>query len=128
MARMFDQEGSYPYIRMLEDQIAGRNDSWAIRWRASVILNDMLSLYPGHSLTHNIGLDGSGTHGDTSRIRDYNIGSVPIGVGNIPIIHSDAALLAFVKFNRRFRRKNFRDRIVRRLRKIGAGLTNSSGV
>jgi hypothetical protein len=117
LTRMFDQEGSYPYIRMLEDQIAGRNDSWAIRWRASVILNNMLSLYPGRSLTRNIGLDGSGTHGDAAVIHDDNIGSVPVRVGDIPLVHSDQALQAFVRFNRGFHRRNFPNRVRQHLRK-----------
>src|SRR5258706_1453376 len=28
LGHAFDLDGSYPYMRMLEDQIAGRNDSW----------------------------------------------------------------------------------------------------
>jgi hypothetical protein len=58
----FDREGSYPYTAMLKDQIAGRNNSWAIRWHASAQLADMYCLHPGKSLIENIGLDGSGVH------------------------------------------------------------------
>lgn len=58
----FDLDGAYPYTQMLEDQIAGKNNSWAIRWHASAFLNDMLTLHPGESLVMNIGLDGSGVH------------------------------------------------------------------
>ena len=43
----FDYEGSYPYTQMLEAQIAGMNDSWAIRWYASAFLQGKLTLYPG---------------------------------------------------------------------------------
>ncbi|PPL00519.1 Glycosyl transferase family 2 [Parapedobacter indicus] len=58
----FDFNGAYPYTPMLKDQIAGKNDSWAIRWYASAFLNNMITLYPGKSLVHNIGNDASGTH------------------------------------------------------------------
>jgi hypothetical protein len=58
----FDFNNSYPYTRMLKNQIAGRNDSWAIRWYASAFLRQKLTLYPGISLVKNIGNDSSGTH------------------------------------------------------------------
>lgn len=60
----FDLDGSYPYTQMLRDQIAGKADSWAIRWHASTYLRGMLTLHPGRSLVRNIGLDGSGVHCD----------------------------------------------------------------
>ena len=124
MQRMFDQQNSYPYIRMLEDQIAGRNDSWAIRWRASVILNGMLSLYPGRPLTHNIGLDGSGTHGDALNLREDLAHDRPVRVEAVPAVHSDEALQAFVRFNHSLARQQLKAKIVRRLRKIiGLGAT-----
>lgn len=62
LEREFDFNGSYPYTRMLEQQVAGNNNSWAIRWYASAFLEDKLTLYPGNSLVQNIGLDGSGVH------------------------------------------------------------------
>ena len=51
LCKMFDRDDTSPYLRMFENQIAGYNNSWAIRWRASVVLNGMLSLYPWHSQT-----------------------------------------------------------------------------
>lgn len=62
LVRAFNMNGYYPYLRMLQDQIAGRNDSWAIRWAASTLLSDKLGLYPGRSLVMNIGIDGTGQH------------------------------------------------------------------
>ena len=115
LLRLFDQDGTYPYVRMLEDQVAGRIDSWAIRWRASVILNGMLSLYPRVSLTRNIGFDGSGTHGDMSDVWDHTLVAEPVQVKEIPLVHSKEAFKAFVRFNRYFTRKNRWDRLKRRL-------------
>lgn len=62
LTKSFDFDGCYPYTRMLEDQVAGKNNSWAIRWYASAFLANKLTLYPGKSLVSNIGNDGSGTH------------------------------------------------------------------
>lgn len=39
LQKIFDFNRTYPYSKMLEDQIKGRNDSWAIRWYASIFLN-----------------------------------------------------------------------------------------
>lgn len=58
----FEFGATYPYLRMLQDQIEGKNSSWAIRWYASAFLAEKLTLYPGVSFIKNIGFDGSGTH------------------------------------------------------------------
>ncbi len=58
----FDYDGTYPYCKMLEDQILGKNSSWAIRWHAAAYLKGMVSCFPSISLVQNIGLDGSGVH------------------------------------------------------------------
>jgi hypothetical protein len=47
---------------MLEAQLEGKVDSWAILWNLSVFMNDGLVLYPGKSLVENKGFDGSGIH------------------------------------------------------------------
>ena len=58
----FDFNGKYGYTRMLRRQIAGKNNSWAIRWNASLFLKGILSLNAGRSLVQNEGFDGSGTN------------------------------------------------------------------
>ena len=60
LTRQFDFNGTYGYTRMLRKQIAGKNNSWAIRWNASLFLDDMLSLNVGRSLVQNEGFDNSG--------------------------------------------------------------------
>lgn len=58
----FNFNNTYNYVGMLEDQIAGKNSSWAIRWQASAYLNNMYCLYPNETLILNVGFDGTGTH------------------------------------------------------------------
>lgn len=58
----FDFNGKYGFTRMLRRQIEGKNNSWAIRWNASLFLKNILSLNVGRSLVQNVGFDGSGTN------------------------------------------------------------------
>jgi hypothetical protein len=97
LTHAFDYEGTYPFFRMLEDQIAGRNDSWAIRWHATCFLKDMLTLYPGRSLVHNFGNDGSGTHGSATRAFDQHVARKAIEVHRIDLQESPVARAAFVE-------------------------------
>ncbi len=64
----FDYNNSYPYTKMLKNQIEGKNNSWAIRWYASAFLENKLTLYPGKSLVQNIGFDNSGVHCNKNNI------------------------------------------------------------
>lgn len=68
LENQFDRNGSYPFMKMLKNQVMKRNNSWAIRWHASAFLANKLTLYPGKTLVQNIGLDGSGTHCDNDGV------------------------------------------------------------
>lgn len=54
--------GGLDMADMLDSQIQGNIDSWAIRWCYAQSKLDMLTVYPTVSRIKNIGLDGSGTH------------------------------------------------------------------
>lgn len=85
LERKFNFNGSYDFIGMLENQISGANDSWAIRWYASAFLKELLGVFPGRSLIQHIGWDG-GTHfGDSvnSMYSPLIAGAIPIGQGDI---------------------------------------------
>jgi hypothetical protein len=58
----FDLDGSYPYSQMLEDRLAGRNDSWGILFVWAIFKAGGLALHPRESLVWNDGFDNSGTH------------------------------------------------------------------
>jgi len=47
---------------MLDMQMAGYCDSWAIRFRYAMVKNHMYAILPRYSRVRNIGADGSGTH------------------------------------------------------------------
>jgi hypothetical protein len=96
----FDLSGAYPYTRMLSDQIAGRNDSWAIRWHASTFLRGMLTLHPGRSLVQNLGHDSSGTHSTSTGHFATELTTQPARVERIPACESAEARRAVEKFLR----------------------------
>lgn len=62
LQRVFDLDYSYQYMHMLDRQVHGSTNSWAIRWHAHNFLRGRLALYPNDSLVINIGNDGSGTN------------------------------------------------------------------
>lgn len=59
----FDMNESYPYTRMLFDQMeTNKVDSWCIRWYWNVFNKKGLTLYPDAALIHNIGFGEESTH------------------------------------------------------------------
>jgi hypothetical protein len=56
---------------MLKKQILKKNDSWAIRWHATIFLKNKYTLYPKNTYVNNIGLDGSGFH-NGNYFNEYN--------------------------------------------------------
>lgn len=124
LTRAFDLDGAYPYTRMLENQLAGRNDSWAVRWHASCFLQDMLTLYPGRSLVANLGTDDSGTHVSYTTDYEVRLAPGPVAVRRLPLTESVTATAALSTFFRRKRSparriRNVIRRMVRRLRLPG---------
>lgn len=91
LLKLFDFNGAYSYSEMLKGQINGSNDSWAVRWHASAFLANKLTLYPGRSLTHNIGNDSTGTHCGTTAALDTELSATPICLDSVVIEESETA-------------------------------------
>lgn len=84
LRRRFDLDGSYPYWAMLKNQLAGRVDSWAIRWYATLFMAGGLVLYPAFSQVENIGFDGSGVHSGTGTPGIYSSRAAPLRAERFP--------------------------------------------
>ncbi len=84
----FNYNGAYPFSKMLEGQIKGKNDSWAVRWYASAFLAGKLTLWPGRSLVHNIGNEGSGTHRGDTEEWDVELSKSPINLDHVELEYS----------------------------------------
>lgn len=122
----FDLRGSIEYMKMLRDQIEGKNSSWAIRWRAAVHLKGLLSLYPGRSLVENIGLDGTGVHCSETDSYRVSLADSPVIPRRIPVMQDDRALDQLIRFYRDMR-FNIPRRALRYLRKTWKRFAMSSG-
>jgi hypothetical protein len=103
LAKLFDYDGAWNYMEMLQSQVQGRNDSWAIRWHASAFLKEKFALYPNRSLVRNIGLDSSGTHCKSSRELDVDLTTQPIEVHRIAVEENIAARESIKAFLRSVR-------------------------
>ena len=117
LSHEFDFGGTYGYTRMLRRQVEGKNNSWAIRWNASLFLNNILSLNVGKSLVRNIGFDGSGTHCGSERLYDSVLYMQPLQVTKIsPIAENRVGRRALSDYYRRT--NSFFAKVVRRLRRM----------
>lgn len=98
LRRKFDIDGVCAYYLMLRHQMAGRCDSWAIRWYWTVFRSGGSVVFPPRSLVQNIGTDGSGTHG-ASRIRRFNkpLKHVPGTILLPDVIRIDASVCRAVR-------------------------------
>jgi hypothetical protein len=107
LIKPFDFNDTYGFSKMLESQIKGLNDSWAIRWYASAFLANKLTLYPGKSLVQNIGNDSSGTHCASSSNYNAVLCSSPINLTALEVAASEDCRLAFEDFFRNSRESLF---------------------
>jgi hypothetical protein len=99
LTREFDFNGKYGFTRMLRRQIEGKNNSWAIRWNASLFLRDMLSLNVGRSLVANEGFDGSGTNCGGGGLYDSELWMQPLPVQSItPVVENLQARKVFEQY------------------------------
>jgi len=130
LRRRFNLENAYDYATMLERQMAGQSDSWAVRWYWSVFQARGLVLFPPVSLTSNIGMDGSGTHG-RGRIRRFGGDQVRQVRGDFiefpPVVGIDGA--AFKNVRAAVWRQNggWLGRAVARIARLGRKLRPSVG-
>ena len=116
----FDFNGKYGYTRMLRNQIKGKNNSWAIRWNASLFLADKLSLNVGKSLIQNEGFDGSGTNCGSGNLYDSDLWTKPLPVVKIqPIVENEAARQAFSNYYART--NSFFTKAIRRIKRTLKG-------
>ena len=103
LTHAFDSNGTYPFTRMLKNQIKGKNNSWAIRWHATAFLKNKFTLYPGIPLVHNIGVDGSGTNCTPTDDFVGDIASSSVAVRSIPAGENNFARKQIMLFHRGLR-------------------------
>ena len=120
LTREFDFGGKYGFTRMLRRQTEGKNNSWAIRWNASLFLKDILSLNTGRSLVQNNGFDGSGTNCGGGNLYQSRLCTTPIPVTKIsPVTENREARAAYAHYYART--NSFMAKAIRRLKRTLKG-------
>ena len=96
--RAFSIDHTMNFWKQMKDFKNGRNNSWAIRWYASIFLKKGLTLNPSQSLINNIGHDGSGIHSGINDI--YNVVINPKRIAQFPktIVEDQEAYAAIKSF------------------------------
>ncbi len=74
----FSIDGTMNFWKQVQEFKTGKNNSWAIRWYASIFLKGGLTLNPSHSLVHNIGHDGTGVHSNIENTYQVRIAQKPV--------------------------------------------------
>lgn len=100
----FNLGGCYDYLGALARNASGLQNTWHVRWYASMFLQRKLTLYPARSLTRNIGFDSRGTNcgRDPSAkvlIKQHLSGKLPVlPDSTLPLQESPELLIAFQEF------------------------------
>jgi hypothetical protein len=118
LVKQFNHDGNYNYFGMLERQLNGENDSWAIRWHASMFLQNKLTLYPNKSLVINTGMDGTGRHSGITGDYDTTLSNKAVIIGDLNIEESAKMRKEFSKFfanNKRIAKGSITKRVRRRI-------------
>ncbi|NSL85504.1 glycosyltransferase [Chitinophaga solisilvae] len=110
----FNFGDTFDYMKMLRKQIAGKNDSWAIRWNASAFLKNMVTLYPGTSLVQNIGAVSDATHMDVAdgELYEVKVATTPVKLVKQPPVASQQGTEAFAAYFRTIR-KGFFEKLIK---------------
>lgn len=120
LTRTFDFNGTYRFTRMLRRQTEGKNNSWAIRWNASLFLADILSLNVGRSLVQNNGFDGTGTNCGGGGLYNSTLWLKPLPIErSIPIEENQEARRCFARYYHRT--NNFWAKAIRRIKRTLKG-------
>lgn len=94
----FSIEHKMNFWKQMQDFRKGKNNSWAIRWYASIFLKGGLTLNPAQSLVNNIGHDGTGIHSGINDIYNVIINPKPISYFPVEIKENKAAYEAIREF------------------------------
>jgi glycosyltransferase involved in cell wall biosynthesis len=108
----FSIEYTMNFWKQMEEFKAGRNNSWAIRWYASIFLKGGLTLNPSRSLVHNIGHDGTGVHSNIENMYGVNVAEKPVKDFPIEIKENEQAHQAIKRFLKK-RKGTLLQRVVR---------------
>ncbi len=94
----FNKFGGKLLQKQLKSNVDGELKTWFIKWHATMILKNGLTLYPKHSLTNNIGFDNSGSHCAVTTKFDVDVLAEEIHVKPIVLKVSGKAKKIVIRF------------------------------
>ena len=116
----FDLDGFSFHFDELKRNATGELNTWAVRWYASLFLQDGLCLYPRKTLVRNLGFDGSGVncHDDNTRYHKKLPLSKAAHVKRCDILENSTYLSAMQSHFRQLKalwtKTRFRDKIAKK--------------
>ena len=114
----FNFSSGISYYKMLNDNINGANDSWAIRWYASTFLKNMNTLFPSKSFVKNIGIDNSGENCNYTTVYDslINLDYKPLKkINSMELVTDRNAVKSFFQ---KIKYKRYIDNIINKLKSL----------
>ena len=115
LCKEFNLENSLKNTDLLESQITGKIDSWAIRWHASMFLQNRMGVYPPESLVLNLGLDGSGTHEIKSTLFKTQLSHQSSWKMPEDLVESADYKRVLIKYFKRELKKGLLNRLIRKI-------------
>ena len=103
LTKTFNMENSIDLMKMLQRQKQGKVDSWAVRWTASVFLQNMLTLYPQRSLSRHEG-HTEGTHFSSDEMsydKSLELTQEPLTIKKNTAIETPEAVKAYIRFHKK---------------------------
>lgn len=108
----FSIDGSMNFWKQMNEFKNKKNNSWAIRWYASMFLQNGLALNPSRSMIDNIGHDGTGVHSGKNDIYSVAISEQPVTYFPDEIKEDERAYMAIRDFLKH-RKGNLLQRLIR---------------
>ena len=116
LANEFNFESGISYYKMLTDNINGLNDSWAVRWYASIFLKNMNTLFPSKSFVKNIGVDDSGEHCSYTTVYDTLVNFDYQKLEKNHSLESLSDRLVVQSFFRKIKYKRYLDNVINKIK------------
>lgn len=113
--KRFSIDGTMNFWKQIREFKRGKNNSWAIRWYASIFLKGGLTLNPSASLVNNIGHDGSGIHSGKNDIYDVQVSNQAVTDFPHEVVENKDAYESIMYFLKH-RKGSFLERIIRFMR------------
>lgn len=113
--KVFDLFGNDYLSKQLKRNLDGTMNTWFIKWHAVMMQRGALTLYPGNSLTNNIGFDASATNCYTTNkfdvlpVRSVSVERQPL------VVNKKASRMIYIFYQGRWYNKGRRNALLKKI-------------